>query len=133
VADVDVELPVDRPAGDLGLVLVFDLVRHDRAAAITVIGQRGLQDLVDLRGDGAARPRAVVLAALAAGPLGIGLGRPLGERRRLSFAGPRRLVQPGLKRGDACLQVGDPPIALSTPGAPKWVRIGQLHIHVMKA
>ena len=42
----------------------------------------------------------VVTAALASGPLGVVLGRSLRERRRLPFAGPRRLLQKLLPLGD---------------------------------
>src|ERR1017187_7282147 len=93
MADVDVELPMDRLAGNLGLVLMFDGVRHNRSAAITMIGQRGLQNLIDLCRDGAERLGAVSLAGLAARRLGIRFGWRLGERRGLTLAGPRQLLQ----------------------------------------
>src|SRR5262249_58691898 len=93
-ADVDVELPVDRRARDLDLVLVIDVGLLNRAATPgSGVRQRGLVDLVDVLGRRAMRLGAVVRAGLAAGPLRIGRGRPFGEGGGLPFAGPLLLFE----------------------------------------
>jgi hypothetical protein len=77
VPDVNVELPADRPAGDLGLELGDDFGFVQRAPAVgTGVGQGGLVGLVDLPG-GRGRPVAVLFAGLASGALGVGPGGPL--------------------------------------------------------
>jgi hypothetical protein len=50
-ADVDVELAVNRPTGNLDLVLMVDVGLGDGPAAVRAgIGKRGLVGLVDLHG-----------------------------------------------------------------------------------
>ena len=87
--DGDVELAVDRPVWQLGLILMVDPGGRDRPAAAVWApgGQRRVVDLVDLNGvgDGTEGLLAVVVAGLAAGRLGIDLGRAFGKGRRLSF------------------------------------------------
>jgi hypothetical protein len=85
-----VELPVDRPAGNLRLVLVFDPLVDElpAAAARTTRRQRRVVHLVDHPRNGAERLGPVVLAALAPGRLGIDLGQTARERGGLAFAGP---------------------------------------------
>ena len=96
LADVDVELPVDGPARDLDLELLGDVgLVQGAAAAGASAGQRRLVDLVDLFGVRrlAVGLGAVVLARLAAGLLGLGRGRALGEGGGLALAGAGRLVE----------------------------------------
>ena len=90
LAAVDVELPDDGLAWDLGLELLSALVFDDSAAASgALLGQGGFQGFLHLRG----RRRftmgmlAMLLALLAAGLFGVRLGRALGKRRRLAFDG----------------------------------------------
>jgi hypothetical protein len=113
VADMDIELAMNRPARDLDLILLLDVGFVERAAAIgTGIGQRGFVDFVDVR-----RRRwrsvaltAIVFAGLAAGLLGLGLRRSLGEGGGLAFAGAEGLGELRFEFGDAsaerCTGVG---------------------------
>jgi hypothetical protein len=102
VADVDVELAVDRLAGDLGLVLLLDVGLLERPAAVgTGLGQRGLVDLVDLRRWRPARLGTVVGARLAAGLFGLCVRRALGEGGGLAFAGAEGLGELRFEFGDA--------------------------------
>ena len=58
LAAVDVELPDDGLAWDLGLELLVERVFDDIAAAIgTMIGQRGVEGFIDLSGLGGSRWR----------------------------------------------------------------------------
>jgi hypothetical protein len=96
LADVDVELPVDGLARDLDLELLGDMGFVQGAAAVGAsVRQRRLVDLVDLlRGRWlAARLGAVVFAGLAAGLLGVRLGRALGEGSSLALAGTQGRVE----------------------------------------
>jgi hypothetical protein len=96
LADVDVELAVDRFAWDLHLELLGDMGFVEAAATIGAdLGQRCLVDLIDLFRSGwlAVGLGAVVLAGLAAGLLGLGSGLALGEGGSLSLAGAGRLVE----------------------------------------
>lgn len=95
-ADVDVELAVQGPAGDFGLVLVGDF-RLDQAAtaAGSSVGERRFVALLDLVGRGR-RPTAVgtvSVAALAAGGFGVGLGFAAAEGGGLTFAGAADFVE----------------------------------------
>jgi hypothetical protein len=95
-ADVDVELPVDGLARDLDLELLGDVSFVERPAAVgAAVRQWHLVDLVDQFWAGrlAVGLGAVVLAGLAAGPLGLVCGLALGERGSLALAGAGRLVQ----------------------------------------
>jgi hypothetical protein len=95
-ADVDVELPVDGPAGDLDLELLGDVGLVERAAAVGAgVGQGRLVNLVNRLGAGrlAVGLGAVVFARLAAGLLGLVGGLALGEGGGLALAGASRLVK----------------------------------------
>src|SRR5439155_25759674 len=109
-AHLHVEPAVDDPAGDLGLILLGRVgVKHlARPAGRAGGGQRGLVRLVDPPRGGAAGLDAVVVAALAARLLRVGLGRPLGERGGLTLAAATQLLDQRLERRDAGFQVGDP-------------------------
>jgi hypothetical protein len=106
--DVYVELPVDGLARDLDLELLGDVGFVQGAAALGArAGQRRLMNLVDL-----VRCRrlavglgAVVLAGLAAGPLGLVGGLSFGEGSGLALAGAGRLVEPAAKAVVLGLQV----------------------------
>src|SRR5262249_13144989 len=96
LADVDVELPVNGPAGDLDLELLGNVGRVERAAAVgAAVRQRCLVNLIDLVGGGrlAMGVGAVVRAGLAAGVLGLGRGLALGEGGGLALAGAGHLVE----------------------------------------
>jgi hypothetical protein len=96
LADVNVELAVNGPAGDLDLELLGDVRRVERAAAVgAAVRQRCLVDFIDLVGGGrlAIGLGAVVSAGLAAGFLGLGRGLALGEGGSLALAAAGRLVQ----------------------------------------
>ena len=127
MADVNVEPAVDRLAGDLGLVLVFDGVRHRRPAARAPPRERGLQDLIDHGRDRAEGLRAVALAGLAAGRLRVGLGRALGKRRGLTLAAAAELLDQRLQRRQSCLQFGDPLGGRSAAGTVRIEREIGLH------
>jgi hypothetical protein len=93
---VNVELADDRPARNLGLELLIEMVLADRAAARgTLLGQGGVQRFLDLLGRRrrAMGVSAVLVALLAAGLFGVLLGRPLGERGRLPLGGAFRFVE----------------------------------------
>ena len=65
-----IELPVDRAAGDLHLVLPIDVGQFDSAAAMrATLGQGHLVRLVDHRRHGQEGLGAVVVPGLAAGRL----------------------------------------------------------------
>jgi|SRR6516164_7375612 hypothetical protein len=114
LAEVDVELAMDRLAGDLDLVLVIDVGFVDPAAAVGASVRQGrFVNFVDLFGWGreAMGLAAVVGAGLATRLLGFGLRWSLGKKCGLAFAGPLLLFeqagQPlhlGLQFGDAALQ-----------------------------
>jgi hypothetical protein len=87
---VDVELTHEGPAGNVGLVLVVDVGLVEGATTAGAdVGQRGFVGLVDAFGCGglAMTVGAMLVAGLASGGLGLGLGWSFGERRRLAFAG----------------------------------------------
>ena len=95
LADVDVELPVDRLTRDLHLELLGHMRFVERATAVgAAVRQRRLVDLVDLFGAGrlALRLGEVILAGLAAGFLGLTGGLALGEGGGLALAGAGCLV-----------------------------------------
>jgi hypothetical protein len=96
LADVNVELSVDRLARDLYLELLGDARFFEGAAAVGAYARQGrLMNLVDLVR--CWRPamclRAVVLARLAAGLLGLVGGLAPGEGGGLALAGAGRLVE----------------------------------------
>ena len=111
LAAMDVELTQQRSAGDFGLILLDDLGFSDPAAAV---GDRrraaeALVAFVDLFGRwrGAMAVRAVCVARLASGCLGLFLGRSLGEGRCLAFAGPLALFERAGELFDLPFQVGN--------------------------
>ena len=96
LTDVDVELPVDGPAGDLDLELLGGVGLVERTTAVgAAVRQRCLVDLIDLVGAGrlAMGLGAVVFAGLAAGLLGLAGGLALGEGGGLALAGAGGLVE----------------------------------------
>ncbi len=110
LADVDVELPVDRLARDLDLELLGDVGFVQGAAAVGAhSGQGRLVDLVDLvrGGQFAVGLGAVVLAGLASGLLGLVGGLALGEGGGLALAGAGRLVELAAEALVLGLQVTD--------------------------
>jgi hypothetical protein len=121
LTDVDVELPVDGPAGDLDLELLGDVRRVEWAAAVgAALRQRCLVDLIDLVGGGqlAMRLGAVVFAGLAAGLLGLARGMALGEGGRLALAGAEGRVELTTEPFVLGLQFVDPSpkgLAVGTP------------------
>jgi hypothetical protein len=108
LADVDVELAVDGLARDLDLELLGDVRLVEQAAAVGAAVRQGrLMNLVDLLRGGrlAMCLRAVVLAGLAAGLLGLVGGLAFGEGGRLALAGAGRLVELAAQVLILCLQV----------------------------
>jgi hypothetical protein len=109
-AAVDVELPRDRLAGNLGLVLLIDVSFVDVAAALgTFIRQGCFQSFVDLL-----RPRGrsvAMLAMLATGfaarSFGMFFGRILGERGGLPFGRALQRLELSQQLGDASFEFRD--------------------------
>src|SRR5262249_21371510 len=96
LTDVNVELPVKGLAWDLDLELLGDVGFVDMSAAVRAdVGQGRLVNLVDLFGGRGFTVRlgAVVLAGLAAGLLGLWLGRSLGKGGGLAFASTAGVVE----------------------------------------
>jgi hypothetical protein len=88
--DMNVELPMNRLAGNFDLELRLDVGFLEGAAApMAGLRQQGFQGFVDLLGRGrlAMGFLAVSGAGLAARLLGVGRGRFLGEGSRLTLAG----------------------------------------------
>src|SRR5262249_52049709 len=113
LADVDVELPVNRPARDLDLELVGHAGFVERAAAVRAdVGQRRFVNLIDLVGGGrlAVGLGAVVPAGLAAGLLGLARGLALGEGSGLALAGAGRVVELTAQALVLGLQVTESPL-----------------------
>lgn len=123
VADVDVELSIDGPAWDLGLILLTRRVVRKVSAATAMVGQRGLMHLVDDRRDGAEGLGAVVVAGLSAGRFRVGFRRALGERRRLAFAGAGRGRQFGFEHRQPCFEAGNAPVTLGAAAALVCIRV----------
>src|SRR5262249_10137369 len=95
-ADVDVELPVNRPARDLDLELLGGGCLVAGPAAIGASAWQGrLVGFVDLvrRRRLAVGPAAVILAGLASWLLGLVGGLAFGEGRGLALAGAGRVVE----------------------------------------
>jgi hypothetical protein len=108
---MDVELPMDRLPGNLGLVLLDDRGFRDVAAAGGAeVGQRRVLGFVDLVGRGrwAMAVAAVGLARFTPRSPGMGLGFALAERGGLPLAGPARLVEQAGEFPDPLLQFGHP-------------------------
>ena len=131
-ADVDVELPDDGLAGDVGLELGGDFGLDDGAAAAGAgVGEWGLEDLVDAVGGGrrSVAVGAVGLAGLSSGSLGVGLGWSLAERCGLAFGGASGCVEFGAEAFDLGAQrVVEPPEFID--GAEEFVvgRQGLAHV-----
>jgi hypothetical protein len=112
-ADVDVELAVNGLPRDFDLELPGDVGFVEGAAAVGAdVGQGRLVDLIDLFGVGrlAVGLRAVVLAGLAAGLLGLVGGLALGEGGGLALAGAGRLVELAAEALVLGLQVAQSPL-----------------------
>lgn len=96
LADMNVELPMNRLAWDLDLQLLGDMGFVEGSAAIRAdMGQGRLVNFVDLVGGRrlAVGLGAIVLARLAAWLTRIELGLALGEGSGLAFAGASCLVE----------------------------------------
>ena len=109
-AHVDVELPTQRLAWDFGLELGGGADFGDRTAAVRAsFGQGGFKDFVDLFGwwRRSMAVGAVLLAGLAAGPLGVGFGRPFAEGSGLTFAGALLLFEQAGQVLDLRFKLGD--------------------------
>ena len=133
-ADPHVEPAAHRPAGEFDVVLAGRPGGVDAAAARAPDGERGVVGLVHPRRGGPERTVGPVrVPGLAARLLGVGLGRPLAERRRLPLAGPGGRRQRLLQGGDPGLQVRDPLGRGCTPGAGRLrQRIRRLSIHASR-
>src|ERR1041384_4236133 len=93
-AEVDVELPHDRSARDLFLILGLDVRFVDRAATVrTGVGQRRFQDFINVLGRRSMAMLAVLATGLASWLFRVLLGWAPRERRRLAFAGTLILFQ----------------------------------------
>jgi hypothetical protein len=117
-ADVDPELAHHRHARDVGLKLLGDFGLGEGAVAVGAgSGQPGVVALADLVRS-RRRPMAVAavgLAGLAAGRLGVGLGRPLGIRTANPVEGVWSLGRwPDMSAGVVA--------GCGRPGVPAWRR-----------
>jgi hypothetical protein len=111
LADMDVELTVNRLARNLHLELLSDMGFVEGAAAVGAdVRQARLVNLVDLFGSKrlAMRLGAVVLSWLASRFLGVWLGLALSERSSLPLAGTGRLVELAAEALVLGLKVVDP-------------------------
>jgi hypothetical protein len=111
LADVDVELSVDRLAWDLDLKLPGDAGFVEWATAVgTAFRQRGLVYLLNLFGSRglAMSLGAIVLARLAARFARVQLGLALGEGTGLALAGAGCLVELTAEAFDLGLEIVDP-------------------------
>src|ERR1700685_3606912 len=103
MADMHAKLADDRPARNLGLILGGDFRFHKPTVAMrTSDGQFGFVALGDLLGRWrrAMAVSAMFFARFAARRLGIGLRRPLAERRRLAFASAQGVLEQAGQFGD---------------------------------
>jgi hypothetical protein len=113
LADVDIELAVNRLARDLDLELLGDVGFVEGSAAVGAdVGQECLVNFVDLFGGRwlAVGLGAIVFARLAAWFARIRLGLVLGEGSGLALAGAGCLVELTASSLDLSLQVVDPPL-----------------------
>ena len=105
LSNVNVELAMNHPPRDLGLILLGDsrLPDFGAAAGRATPRQRRFVYFIDMRGRRSTLVRPVVVSAFASRTLGIRLRRPFGEWRRLPLARPRQRLQfcqPGLQFSD---------------------------------
>lgn len=107
VCDHHIEAPADRiQLGQLLLVLVGDSIEPDLPAALTAVGRRGLEDLIDLLRDGPVRPPSVGGPGLSSSSPGIAFALLARERRGLALRLAPQLF-------DLALELCDPgPLAL---------------------
>jgi len=129
VAAVDVELPRNGLARNLGLVLLIAVIRNDLTIAIrAAIGQGRFEDFVDRRGRWrrAVAMFAVLGAFFAAGLFGILFGLAFGEGSGLAFGGAFELFDALLEFVDGFLELGDELIALGKLRAE--VLVFKLHL-----
>ena len=111
LANMDVELSVDRLARNLHLELLSNVGFVEWAAAIGAdIGQQCLVNLVNLFGSRwlAVGLGAIVLARLAARFARVQLGLALGEGTGLALAGAGCLVELTAEAFDLVLEIVDP-------------------------
>jgi hypothetical protein len=126
VADVDVELAMDRSAGDLDLVLVIDVGLVDPAAAVGASFRQGrFVNFVNLFGRGreAMGLAAIVGAGFTAGLLGFGLRWPLGEGGGLPLAGPLLLFEQTGQPLYVGFQFGDAPSERLATGTDRFIQV----------
>ena len=109
MANFDVEAAADGFSRDFDLELAFDLLQLDLApAAGAGMWKRGLMDFVHLGRWKAMSFCAVVLAGFPATFLGIGFGRALGKRCRLSFSATAGFLEERSEFADLRLEGFDP-------------------------
>jgi hypothetical protein len=117
LADVDVELAVNRSTRNLDLVLLVDVCLFDRPATIgTNVRQFRLVCFVDLLGLRrlAVGLGAVILAGLTAGLLRLGLRWSLGEWRSLALASATLFVKQARQLLDLGAEFGVFPLNAET-------------------
>ena len=95
MADVDIELTDDGLAWNVCLILLVGAVLDDRPATVgATVRQWSIVDFVGRsRRDGAIGLGSIIRPRFAARPLGMILGRPLGKRGGLAFAGPQGILE----------------------------------------
>src|SRR5262249_52956410 len=127
LTDVNVELSVNGLTRDLDLELLGDVGFVERSAAVRADLRQGrLVNLVDLFGGRGLTVRlgAVVLAGLAAGLLGLWLGRALGEGGGLTLAGTEGVVKLATELLVLGLQVVDASLKGLAVGTPNRFHTG---------
>src|SRR5208283_1346319 len=88
------EPPINRPAGNLHLILMRHVYVDELTAAAmwTTPGQRGIVLLIDHRRHGSEGLGSIILAAFSPRPLGIELGQTPRKGSGLAFAGATQLL-----------------------------------------
>ena len=115
--DVNVETPNDGLTGNLHLVLLIDVILlHMPTTFVALLWQRNVNDFVGfLLGRRAVGFRPVLLAAFAAGLLGVLLRGAFRKRGGLSLASPSRLVHKLFELGHTRLKLHDLRFELAIP------------------